>query len=92
MNHKTKLMLIHFTNIISVINLINGKQFLLVNGYTYSLDAKVKSGLKYRCTNNCKAHIFLKHKDGLSVKNIVHDHAHNPTKYIRSNDGLYIRI
>ncbi|KAG7309832.1 hypothetical protein JYU34_004341 [Plutella xylostella] len=74
------------------IELTDGQNLVLVDGFSYKWHKAVKNGRRYRCvkTNMCNAHIYL-YPDGTLEKQ-VHTHTHKPNTYKRMASGKYFKI
>lgn len=70
--------------------MISGKKFQMVDGYTYGAAAKLKSCMRYRCTQGCGANLY-KSFDGF-IKAPIPAHSHPPPKLYLTSSGAYMTM
>ncbi|PZC74416.1 hypothetical protein B5X24_HaOG207893 [Helicoverpa armigera] len=76
------------------ITLVQGNKLLMFKGYSYSKNSKIRNGgYRYTCSRTlseaCKAYAHVS-ADDIVIKHTEHNH--EPAKYIKVNNGRYIRI
>ncbi|KOB70297.1 Uncharacterized protein OBRU01_15539 [Operophtera brumata] len=85
---------IHITEVDTrFIELIDGKQILLLNGFPFYKKTTTTKGVRWNCNKSyCKAFVQLSLDFSCIIRSLC-DHDHSPTKYIQSAVcGKYIRL
>lgn len=76
-----------------ILEMVNGKHILLVNGYPYYKKNLMRSGLTRFCCRKASCNVYLHVDDGLrAVHSGNFPHNHPPKKFCRTVTGKYKRV
>lgn len=76
-----------------ILEMVNGKHILLVNGYPYYKKNLMRSGLTRFCCRKASCNVYLHVDDGLrAVHSGNFPHNHPPKKFYRTVTGRYKRV
>ncbi|GBP52262.1 hypothetical protein EVAR_9173_1 [Eumeta japonica] len=80
---------------LKVIRLANGKILLMVDGYTFSFSNYCKDSQRWYCSgknaNRCRVFICVNDRMQM-VKIASRAHTHQPPKYVKINNGDYVKV
>ncbi|KAL0831847.1 hypothetical protein ABMA28_001377 [Loxostege sticticalis] len=76
---------------IKLITISSGKQYIMLNGYTYYRHSARKNGFRWSCTQSSKCHAkIIVGNDGRLVS-ADGEHIHPPPTYYVLPDGTYVK-
>ncbi|XP_028026264.1 uncharacterized protein LOC114240010 [Bombyx mandarina] len=78
-----------------LIELTNGKQLFMLNGYTYYKKNRLQKGhaIRWPCTKSSKCSAYLHLDEDLNLLLVSStNHSHYPDRYLITNTGKYIKV
>ncbi|CAH2085777.1 unnamed protein product [Euphydryas editha] len=72
------------------ITMVSGKKFQKLQGYTYGSTVRLKSSMRYRCTQGCGVYLY-KSFDG-HLMDPVPVHNHPPPRLYLTSSGHYMAL
>lgn len=86
------LLFFKFLEKLKLIQVHNGKSYLLYNNYTYSFKTSNRFASRWRCTLTSACNAFIWVANDNTLLRISGTHTHEPPKYHMKSDGTYIKV
>ncbi|KAL0831846.1 hypothetical protein ABMA28_001376 [Loxostege sticticalis] len=77
---------------LKLITLRGGKQYMMLDGYTYYRHVPTKAGFRWSCTNSSKCHARIVVTQSGHLVSADGDHIHARPRYHVLPDGAYLKV